>query len=77
LISPKKIQDDGSDVFGWQDLLICDKAVIFLLVLSTTYLCESGFSLKIHIKNKSMSTPSNELNLRLQLTKTEPEVWKL
>jgi hypothetical protein len=49
--------------------LISDKAVKFLLVFSTTYLCECGFPLMIYIKNKYGNRQSTEPDLRLKLTK--------
>jgi hypothetical protein len=58
-------------------LLISDKAVKFLLVFSTTYLCECGFPSMIYIRNKHMNGLSTEPDLRLKLTKTEPDICKL
>jgi hypothetical protein len=49
--------------------LISDKAVQFLLVFSTTYLCECGFSSVIYINNNYRNTLSIEPDLRLKLTK--------
>jgi hypothetical protein len=58
-------------------IFISNKAVKFLLVFSTTYLCECGFSSVIYIKNKYRSRLSIEPDLRLKLTKTEPDIQKL
>jgi hypothetical protein len=57
--------------------LISDKAVKFLLVFSTTYLCECGFFSVIYIKNKYKNRLSIEPDLRLKLTKIEPDIRKL
>jgi hypothetical protein len=57
--------------------LISNKAVKFLLVFSTTYLCECGFSSIIYIKNKHRNRLSTEPDLRLKLTKIEPDIRKL
>jgi hypothetical protein len=57
--------------------LISDEAVKFLLVFSTTYLCECGFSSMIYIKNKYRNRLSTEPDLRLKLTKIEPDMRKL
>jgi hypothetical protein len=57
--------------------LISDKAVKFLLLFSTTYLCESGFSSMIYKKNKYGNRLSTEPDLRLKLTKIEPDIRKL
>jgi hypothetical protein len=57
--------------------LISDKAVKFLLIFSTTYLCECGFSSMIYIKNKYRYRLSIEPDLRLKLTKIESDIRKL
>jgi hypothetical protein len=53
------------------------KAVKLLLVFSTTYLCECGFSSIMYIKNKYRNRLSIEPDLRLNLTKIEPDIQKL
>jgi hypothetical protein len=57
--------------------LISDKAVTFLLVFITTYICECEFSLVVYRKNKYRNRLSTEHDLRLKLTKTEPDTRKL
>jgi hypothetical protein len=57
--------------------LISDKALKFLSVFSTTYLCECSFSSTIYIKNKYRNRLSIEPDLRLKLTKIEPNIRKL
>jgi hypothetical protein len=57
--------------------LISDKAVKFLLVFSSTYLCGCGFSSVIYTKNKYRNRLSIEPDLRLKLTKIEQDIWKL
>jgi hypothetical protein len=57
--------------------LISDKAVKFLLVFSTTHLCECGFSSVIYIKNKYRNRLSIKPDLRLKLTKIEPDIRQL
>jgi hypothetical protein len=56
-------------------LLISDKAVKFLLVF--TYLCECVFFSVNYLKNKYRNRLSTEPDLRLKLTKIEPDIWKL
>ena len=57
--------------------LIADKAVKFLLPFSTTYLCESGFSSMVYIKNKFRNKLNIEPDLRLKLSQINPEIEKL
>jgi hypothetical protein len=62
----------------WKEFpLISDKAVKFLLVFSTAYFCECGFSSMIYIKNKYRNRLSTDPDLILELTKTEPDIWML
>jgi hypothetical protein len=58
-------------------MLSSDNAVTFLLEFSTTYLCECGFSSVIYLKNKYRNRLSIEPDLRLKLTKIEPDIRKL
>jgi hypothetical protein len=53
--------------------LISDKAVKFLFVFSTPYLCEYVLSSMIYIKSKYMNRLSTDSDLRLKLTKTESD----
>jgi hypothetical protein len=57
--------------------LISHRAVKFLLVFSTTYLCGCGFSSMTYIKNKYRNRLITEPDLRLKLTKIEPGIRKL
>ncbi len=56
---------------------ISEKALKFLLPFSTSYLCETGFSAMLNIKNKYRTKLNLEPNLRLKLTKIYPDVKKL
>jgi hypothetical protein len=51
-----------------------NKAVKLLLVFSTNYLWECGFSSVIYMRNKYRNRLSIEPDLRLQLTKIEPDI---
>jgi hypothetical protein len=76
--SPTNVQEDGFDrVLVGETKGISDKAVKFLSVFSTTYLCECGFSSMIYIKNKYRNRLSIEPDSRLELTKIEPDIRKL
>jgi hypothetical protein len=58
----------------WKEYpLISNKAVKYLLVFSTTYLCKCGFSSKIYMKNKNKNRLSTEPDLR----QTKPDIQKL
>ena len=57
--------------------LISDRALKFLIPFSTSYLCETGFSAMIGIKNKYRSRLELEPDLRLKLTKLKPDISKL
>ena len=57
--------------------LISDKAIKFLLPFSTSYLCETGFSAMLSIKNKYRTKLELEPDLRLKLTKLIPNILKL
>lgn len=50
------------------------KAVKFLIPFTTTYLCESGFSAMLHIKNKYRTKLNFEPDLRLKLSSIEPNL---
>lgn len=53
------------------------KALKFLLPFTSTYLCESGFSAMLAIKNKYRSKLNLEPSLRLKLSKIEPDIKML
>ena len=57
--------------------LISDKAIKFLLPFSTSYVCETGFSAMLSIKNKYRTKLELEPDLRLKLTKLIPNILKL
>ena len=57
--------------------LIADKAVKFLMVFATTYLCECGFSSLVYIKNKYRNKLNVEPDLRLKLSQLKPDIKKL
>jgi len=57
--------------------LISSKAIQFLMPFRTSYLCETGFSAMLSIKNKYRSRLNLEPNLRLKLTKLNPNIKKL
>jgi hypothetical protein len=48
-----------------------------LLPFVTTYLCESGFSILLHIKSKTRNRLEVEDDLRCALSKTQPRIEKL
>ena len=52
--------------------IIGNKAMIFLLSFSTTYLCEQGFSALTVVKTKARNCLSPGNNLRVALSKIEP-----
>ncbi|XP_072395319.1 zinc finger BED domain-containing protein 5-like [Diabrotica undecimpunctata] len=53
------------------------KALLFLIPFTTTYLCESGFSAMLIIKNKYRNKLNIDTNLRLKLSTTEPDISSL
>lgn len=53
------------------------KAIKFLLPFTTTYLCETGFSAMLTIKNKYRTKLNLEPDLRLKLTTIEPDMQML
>lgn len=53
------------------------EAVKYLLPFTSTYLCEQGFSSMVIIKNKYRTTMNLEPNMRLKLTKIEPDIKSL
>ncbi|KAK5641454.1 hypothetical protein RI129_010001 [Pyrocoelia pectoralis] len=53
------------------------KALLFLLPFSTTYLCETGFSTMLVIKNKFRSKINLDPNVRLKLCSAEPDISSL
>ncbi len=57
--------------------MISDKALKFLIPFSTSYLCETGFSAMLAIKNKYRTKLDLEPSLRLKLTKILPNIKKL
>jgi len=57
--------------------LLSKKALLFLLPFTTTYLCETGFSSMIEVKNKFRNKLNLEPNLRLKLSNTEPDISSL
>jgi len=56
---------------------ISEKAIKFLIPFCSTYMCETGFSAMLYLKNKYRSKLDLEPNLRLKLTKIEPDIKKL
>ena len=57
--------------------LISDKALQFLIPFSTSYLCETGFSAMLAIKNKYRTKLELEPDLRLKLTNIKPDMVKM
>lgn len=53
------------------------EAVKYLLPFTSTYLCETGFSSMVAIKNKYRTTLNLEPNIRLKLTNIEPDIKSL
>ncbi|XP_072391924.1 zinc finger BED domain-containing protein 5-like [Diabrotica undecimpunctata] len=53
------------------------KALLFLIPFTTTYLCESGFSVMLIIKNNYRNKLNIDTNLRLKLSTTEPDISSL
>ena len=53
------------------------KAKLVLLLFSTTYLCEAGFSAYIGTKTKYRSRLNGEPDIRLQLSSIEPKIRKM
>lgn len=56
---------------------IREKAIRYLVMFSTTYLCEQGFSSMLLIKNKQRNRLVCEDDLRLTLSKIEPRISEL
>lgn len=54
--------------------LISNKALHFLIPFSTSFLCETGFSAMLAIKNKYRSKLELEPDLRLKLTNIKPDI---
>ena len=52
-------------------------ALRVLVPFASTYLCESGFSTLLHIKTKARNRLNVEDDMRLSLSKTEPQIVKL
>lgn len=53
------------------------QAIIFLLPFVTSYLCESGFSELLYIKNKYRNRISVEEDLRIKLSSINPDIENL
>ena len=56
---------------------LSDKAVRFLILFATTYLCEKGFSSLASIKTKYRSRLDAEPSLRLKLITIDPDIVAL
>ena len=48
-----------------------------LLTFATTYLCKSGFSAFVHIKNESTKSKESKNDIRLALLSSKPRIPKL
>ena len=59
------------------NILSSQKKLKFLMVFTTTYLCECGFSSLIYLKNKCRNELNVEPDLRLKLTQMKPDIKKL
>ena len=57
--------------------LISDRALKFLIPFNTSYLCETGFSAMLAIKNKYRTKLELEPDLRLKLTNIKPDIANL
>lgn len=57
--------------------LISDRALKFLIPFNTSYLCETGFSAMLAIKNKYRTKLQLEPDLRLKLTNIKPDIANL
>lgn len=53
------------------------KALLFLLPFTTTYLCETGFSAMLQVKNKFRSRLNLDPNLRMKLSNIDPDIDSL
>jgi len=53
------------------------KTLLFLMPFTTTNLCEISFSSMIVVKHKFQNKLNLELNLRLKLSTTEPDISSL
>lgn len=56
---------------------VFEQAIIFLLPFVTSYLCESGFSELLFIKNKYRNRISVEEDLRIKLSSIDPDIENL
>jgi len=56
---------------------LSQKAITILLPFATTYLCETGFSAYAATKTKYRNRLNVEPDLRIQLSKIEPDIAKL
>ncbi|KAL4135395.1 hypothetical protein QTP88_007009 [Uroleucon formosanum] len=54
--------------------LLSKKTLLIVLPFTTTYLCKTGFSSMIKVKNKFLYKLNHEPNLRLKLSNTEPDI---
>ena len=58
--------------------LLSDRALKFIMPFITSYLCEQGFSSMLYVKNKYRTRINDlDINLRLKLTKIQPDFEKL
>jgi len=57
--------------------VIADMALKVLLPFASTYLCETSFSSLVYLKNKYRSRMNVEPDLRIKLSKIEPEITTL
>ena len=62
---------------GKEQKELSSTAVKFFVKFSTTFLCERGFSSLIYVKCKYRNELNVEDDLRLYLTKLEPNINKL
>ncbi|XP_022160172.1 protein FAM200A-like [Myzus persicae] len=53
---------------------ISDSAIRPLMLFSTTYLCEKGFSANVYTKNKYRNRLNIESDLRIQLSNIDPKI---
>lgn len=62
---------------GKEQKELSSTAVKFFVGFSTTYLCEKGFSSLTYVKSKYRNKLNVEDDLRLHLTKLEPNIDQL